>query len=350
MILLKINPLNPNKEKIRIAAEAINKGNLVAFPTETVYGLGADATNSDAVLKIFKAKNRPLDNPIIVHISSIDQLEYVARDIPEVAYILAKKFWPGPLSIVLKRNEKIAKETSAGLDTVSVRLPMHPIALELINQSFKPIAAPSANKSGRPSPTTAKHVLEDFSEEIDVIIDGGRTIFGVESTVIDLTKENPVLLRPGALPINVIEKEIGKITIPDFAKGFKVDVENIAVTSPGIKYRHYAPQKPLILIEGDEEKIVSMMKKIIDEKSAQGKKVGIIGSEETINKIKIDNVIAEILGSRKNLFTIAYNLFSKLRKIDHEVDVIIAEGYPEYGIGLTVMNRLRKAASEIILA
>lgn len=350
MRIIKVNPINPNLEKIKIAAEEIKKGKLVAFPTETVYGLGADATNSSAVLKIFKAKNRPIDNPIIVHIYRIEQLEEVAVDIPEKAYDIARKFWPGPLTIVLKRNDKIAKETSAGLDTVSVRCPMHPIALELIKQSLTPIAAPSANKSGRPSPTTAKHVIDDLGNEVEVIIDGGRTLFGVESTVIDLTQNPPVLLRPGALPVEVIEKVIGEIKIPEFAKGFKMDLEKVKIPSPGVKYRHYAPIKPLILVEGEEEKKIEVIKKIINENKNEGLKVGLLACKETIEKIGIEDIEKGILGPKDNLFVVAYNLFSRIRMLESNVDVIIAEGFHEFGIGLTIMNRLRKAASEIIRA
>lgn len=351
MIVLKVNPLNPEQDKIRIAAEEIKKGNLVAFPTETVYGLGADATNSSAVIKIFKAKNRPLDNPIIVHIYDTKQLEEVAYDIPEIAYELTKKFWPGPLTIVLKRNSRIAKETSAGLDTVSVRCPMHPIARELIKESATPIAAPSANKSGRPSPTNAKHVIEDFGDEINVIIDGGRTIFGVESTVVDLTQKVPVLLRPGALPVEQIEKVIGRIEIPEYAKGFKVELKDIKIPSPGVKYRHYAPKKPLILVECEEEnKKIEIIERLIEEKKKQGLKVALLASIETAEKIANEEIEKGILGSRNNLFVIAYNLFSKIRMLDNneKVDIIISEGFQDYGIGLTVMNRLRKAATEIV--
>lgn len=340
--IIKVNPFNPERELIEEAAKLIIVGEIVVFPTETVYGLGADATNSSAVKKIFIAKGRPADNPIIVHISSLDELELVASRIPEKVYELAKKFWPGPLTFVLHRNPLIASEVSAGLDTVAVRCPSHPVARELIRISNKPIAAPSANKSGKPSPTRVEHVIDDFKDEIPLIIDAGPTLYGVESTVIDMTKEPPVLLRPGAMPIEEIEKYVGKIIITDFARGIG-EFEGKAL-SPGMKYRHYSPNKPLILVEGENK--VGKIRELLKENPNSG----LILTKETA-KFFEDHKEVIVIGSKDNLFEIAYNLFSSLRLMDKkDVDIIIAEGVEEKGIGLAVMNRLRKAASKKIKA
>lgn len=341
--VIKVDPFNPKIDDLREATELIKKGEILAFPTETVYGLGADATNSNAVKKIFQAKGRPLDNPIIVHITGIEELQGVAIEIPEKAYKLAEKFWPGPLTLVLKRNPRIVKEVSANLPTVAVRAPAHPVAQLLISSSSRPIAAPSANKSGRPSPTEAKHVLEDFKGEIPMIIDAGRTIYGVESTVIDLTKDKPVLLRPGAMPIEEIIKEVGEIIVPDFAKGigeFKGEAY-----SPGLKYRHYSPSKPLILVEGKSK--IQTISKLIEENP----NAGLLLTKETASLLKKSIKELIILGSEANPFEIAYNLFDSLREMDkRNVDIIIAEGIEEKGIGLAIMNRLRKASSKRIIS
>lgn len=340
--IIKVNPLNFTKDEIKEAIELIRNGELVAFPTETVYGLGADATNSNAVKKIFFTKKRPLDNPVIVHIADLNELSNVALDVPEEIFRLARKFWPGPLTFVLKRNPSITPEVSAGLDTVAVRCPAHPIALELIKSSEKPIAAPSANKAGKPSPTRAEHVLEDFKDEIPLIIDAGSTIYGVESTVIDVTKNPPVLLRPGAMPIEEIMKYIGEIYIPEFAKGLG-KFEGQAL-SPGLKYRHYSPEKPLILVEGQDK--LNALKKLLEEY----KNAGLIITKETADFFKHQKELI-IIGSKDNLFEIAFNLFSSLREMDkRDIDVIIIEGVEEKGIGLAIMNRLRKAASKIIIS
>jgi len=347
--IFKVNPFNPQIKYIKKAAEYIKKGEVIAFPTETVYGLGGDATNKDSILKIFKIKERPLDNPIIVHIADLKDLEFVAEDIPEIAFKLIKKFWPGPLTLILKRSKNIPKETSAGLETVAVRMPSHPVALSLIKYSNVPIAAPSANKSGKPSPTKASHVLDDFKDKIPLILDAGHTLYGVESTVIDLTKVPPILLRPGALPAEDIKKVVENLVIDEIAYGFKKILEKEKVTSPGLKYRHYAPEKPLILVEGNEESKIKKINELISYFKKNNKKVGLLIAYENKKFFVNDNEI-EILGRKDNLFEIAYKLFEKLRKIDKKnIDVIIAEGFEDKGIGLTIMNRLRKAATERIV-
>ncbi len=338
--VIKVDPINPSEEDIKEAAELIVKGELVVFPTETVYGLGADATNSNAVKKIFLVKRRPIDNPIIVHVSSVEELYDVASEVPSKLIELTDRFWPGPLTFILKRKPKIVPEVSAGLETVAVRAPAHPVALSLIRLSGRPIAAPSANKSGKPSPTEAKHVLEDLGGEIPLILDAGKTFYGVESTVIDLTREPPVLLRPGAFPLEELQKILGKILVPSFARGFS-EFEG-EVISPGLKYRHYAPEKPLILVEGKD--LVSNIRELL----SQYKKAGLILSKETAHFFK-DHENLMVLGSKEKLFEVAYNLFSSLREMDkRDVEVIIVEGIEEKGLGLAIMNRLRKAASKRI--
>lgn len=341
-IILKIDPNNIDLNKIKLAARIIKNGGLVAFPTETVYGLGANALDEEAVQKIFIAKNRPIDNPVIVHIANIDDLYILAERIPDKALELASRFWPGPLTLLLKKSELVPDVTTAGLDTIAIRMPNHPIALELIRESEVPIAAPSANLSGRPSPTTAEHVIRDLNGKIDMIIDGGEVIFGVESTVLDLTSEPPYILRPGPITIEEIKTIIKNAEVHPVAKAEK-PIETIIAKSPGVKYRHYAPSAELIVVEGDPQKIPFKIQNIVDEQIRRGKKVGIITTEENANFYKMGNI--KIVGKRSEPRTIAKNLFKTLRELDNEkVDIIIAEGIEPTGIGLAVMNRLRKAS------
>ncbi len=345
-IVVKISPENPDRTLIKRVASILKMGGLVAFPTETVYGLGAVASIREAVLRIFEVKGRPPDNPLILHLASPDWLHSVARDIPELAFKLAEKFWPGPLTLILYRGEKVLDEVTAGLPKVAVRIPSHPVALGLIEEVGEPIAAPSANKSGRPSPTRAEHVLEDFDGEIDAIIDSGETLHGVESTIIDLTENPPVLVRPGALPIEDIERFIGqKVVVPGFARGLGEAERAIA---PGTKYRHYAPKAEMVVVEldnySDLARLVEKVREIAAEKASRGLRVGILCSDETSRYYRgLGEVIS--LGSRNNMFVVARNLFGALRELDRRgVDFIVAEGFEEKGLGLTVMNRLRKAA------
>ncbi|RLF89470.1 threonylcarbamoyl-AMP synthase [Thermococci archaeon] len=322
-----------DEKKLRVAAKLIREGKLVAFPTETVYGLGADALNETAVRRIFEAKGRPADNPLIIHIADFSQVHELAREVPEEAEMLAKKFWPGPLTIVLPRKDVVPKVTTGGLDTVAIRMPAHEIALKLIRLSGRPIAAPSANISGRPSPTSAEHVIDDFYGKIECIIDGGETKIGVESTVIDLTEWPPVLLRPGGLPLEEIEKVIGEVRVHPAVYGKKVNLAK----APGMKYRHYAPNAEVIVVEGPREKVEEKIGELVEEFRRRGKRVGVIGS----GRYNADEFF--FLGS--TVEDIARNLFKALRYMDKAgVDVVLAEGVEERGLGLAVMNRLRKAA------
>ncbi|WP_457741593.1 L-threonylcarbamoyladenylate synthase [Thermococcus sp.] len=321
-----------DERKIRIAGKLILAGKLVAFPTETVYGLGADALNEEAVRRIFEAKGRPADNPLIVHIADFKDLKKLAREIPREAELLAEKFWPGPLTIVLPKRKKVPLVTTGGLDTVAVRMPAHEIALALIRAST-PIAAPSANISGKPSPTLAEHVIDDFYGRIEAIIDGGETRVGVESTVIDLSSERPTLLRPGGLPLEEIEKVIGPVEIHPAVKGKAVNLAR----APGMKYKHYSPNAQVILVEGPREKVREKIRELVGEYRSKGYRVGVMATEwfEADEFFHLGRTVEEV----------ARNLFKALRELDKRgVDVIIAEGVEERGLGLAVMNRLRKAS------
>ncbi|WP_297420218.1 L-threonylcarbamoyladenylate synthase [Thermococcus sp.] len=318
--------------KISVAAKLILDGKLVAFPTETVYGLGADALNGEAVKRIFEAKGRPADNPLIIHIADFSDLKILAREIPKEAKLLAEKFWPGPLTMVLPRREEVPHVTTGGLDTVAVRMPAHPIALALIRASTM-IAAPSANISGKPSPTLAEHVVDDFYGRIEAIIDGGETKVGVESTVLDLTSERPTLLRPGGLPLEDIERVIGEVEIHPAVRGKLVNVAK----APGMKYKHYSPNAQVVVVEGPRERVRAGIAELVEQYHSKGLHVGVMATEET----EADEFF--YLGNTTE--EVARNIFRALRELDKRgVDVIIAEGIEERGLGLAVMNRLRKAA------
>lgn len=316
------------------AASYLQRGELVAFPTETVYGLGANAMSTTAVENIFVAKGRPSDNPLIVHIATKEQLHDIACDIPPVAHTLMDHFWPGPLTLILPKKEAVSPRVTAGLNTVAVRMPNHPIALALIQASGLPIAAPSANRSGRPSPTTAKHVLDDLDGRIAAIVDGGATGVGVESTVIDCTTAIPTILRPGGVTKEDIEQVIGVVDID------RALVEKGAVPkSPGMKYTHYAPKAPLIVVNGSS----TFLQQLVNEERANGLRVGVLTTEERRHTYEADVVIP--CGRRNDLRTVAQHLYDVLRAFDEtNVDIIYSESFPNEGMGVAIMNRLLKAA------
>lgn len=341
-LVLKVDPRKPEKAKIRVAAEFIRKGGLVAFPTETVYGLGADALNSEAVLALFKAKKRPLDNPPIVHVENTEDVYKLARQIPPETEVLMRKFWPGPLTLVLKRSGMVPDVTVAGLDTIAIRMPKHEVALALIRESRCPIAAPSANLAGKPSPTTAKHVLDDLNGRIDAILDGGQTRIGVESTVLDVSVDPPMLLRPGGTSVEALRKVLVNVRLHPFVIAEQESAIGEA-RSPGMKHKHYAPNAKLILVEGSVAAVVNKIKELTCTFRGKGRRVGVLATDETSRMYKAD--VVKSLGSRFNLEVIAQRLFGFLREFDAEgVDVIIAESVPAEGLGLAVMNRLRKAS------
>jgi L-threonylcarbamoyladenylate synthase len=331
----------PESGPLAEAAATIRSGGLVAFPTETVYGLGADASNAAAVERIFLAKGRPSDNPLIVHVSDRDMLSQVVRHVPPKANQLAERFWPGPLTLVLPKLPTVPDSVTGKLDTVGVRMPHHPVALALIRAAGVPIAAPSANRSGRPSPTAADHVVEDLSGRIDIILDGGETGVGVESTVLDMTVDPPVLLRPGGVTLEQLSKEIGEVMVDRSVHGAEAGE---APRSPGMKYRHYAPQAQVILVDGPVLDMQSKIKDLAYEYEEEGKKVGIMCSAESRGVYQAPVVLE--YGSRDDLSSMASDLFSTLRAFDrHSVNVILVEGVPSAGMGLAIMNRLRRAAA-----
>ena len=260
------------------AGEILKKGGLVAFPTETVYGLGGDALNPDASMKIYAAKGRPSDNPLIVHIAEFDKLAPIVGEIPEKARILAEKYWPGPLTMILSKSDLVPKETTGGLDSVAVRFPSDRIAQEMIKAAGGYVAAPSANTSGRPSPTTAQHVIEDLGEEIDMIIDGGQVGIGLESTIVDFTEDVPVVLRPGYISLEMLQKTLGDVRMD---KGLIASDSKVRPKAPGMKYRHYAPKADLAIVEGSQEAVVKKINELAAEAKAHGELVGIIATDET---------------------------------------------------------------------
>ncbi|MEM3577861.1 MAG: L-threonylcarbamoyladenylate synthase [Candidatus Bathyarchaeia archaeon] len=341
-LVLKVDSQSPEPEKIRIAADFIKKGGLVAFPTETVYGLGADALNPTAVLALFEAKRRPLDNPPIVHVGKIGEVYKLTRYVPQKAEKLMERFWPGPLTLIFKRSEIVPSVTVAGLDTIAIRMPRHNVALALLRESGCPIAAPSANLAGKPSPTSAEHVLEDLNGRIDAVLDAGPTNIGVESTVLDLTSDPPQVLRPGGTPYEELKEVLGKVAIhPVAVADREVPVEK--ARSPGVKHKHYAPKAEVIVVEGEAQAIVKKARELAEQYAKEGLRVGILATDETA--AHYEGYIVKSLGSRSDLAIIAKNLFRLLREFDMEkVDIIIAEGVPSQGLGLAVMNRLRKAA------
>ncbi len=332
---LKINPKKIDLAKIKIAAEEIKKGNLVAFPTETVYGLGADALNESAVEKIFQAKGRPFNDPLIAHIANIKELYRLSKEVTPVALKLAKAFWPGPLTLVLKKSELVSSIITAGLDTVAIRMPEDNIALSLIREAKTPIVAPSANLFGRTSPTTAQHVTDDLDGKIEMIINGGKTKVGVESTVLDITTRPVQVLRAGGISVEKLKKVIGQVKISkELENGFR---------SPGMLNSHYSPQAKLILVEKMGDTQVEEIRKLASEYKAQGLKVGIMAKEE--NQNKYNGFEVKVIGKGTELEICAANLFAILRSFDKEgFKIIIAEGLEEQGLGLAIMERLRKAA------
>ncbi len=346
-LFLRVNPKNPEMAKIQTAAQIIRKGGLVAFPTETVYGLGANALNSDAVAALFEAKKRPLDNPPIVHVASPSEVHRLAREVPKKAELLMEKFWPGPLTLVFKRSRIVPNVTVAGLDTIAIRMPKHRVALALIKESGCPIAAPSANLAGKPSPTIAHHVCEDLDGRIDAIIDSGPTNIGVESTVVDISVDSPMVLRPGGTTLEALEQVLGEVKVHPFVQA-EQELPLEKISSPGMKHRHYAPKAEVILVEGAIPAVIKKIQELTESFKLKGVKVGILATDETQTSYKA--MVVKSLGSRLNLPLIAQNLFRLLREVDEEnVGVILAEGVGSEEMGLAIMNRLRKASGYHII-
>lgn len=333
--------LNNLDEKVmKEAGEIIRSGGLVAFPTETVYGLGANALDSEAVKKIFIAKGRPQDNPLIVHIADFN-MDDLVKDIPAIAKKIMDKFWPGPLTLIMKKSDKIPDVTSAGLDSIGIRMPSSVVARDLIKKAGVPIAAPSANISGKPSPTNIERCIEDLDGKVEAIIGGEKCDVGLESTIVDCTVEPPCILRPGGITLEML-KEIDPNIYIDPAIMKKAD-KNLKPKAPGMKYRHYAPKAPVKIVSGNLEKSIAKINEMVQNYIDDGKVVGIMSTDE--HKDNYSNAIVKSLGSRKDLNSIAHNLFKTLSEFDNEkVDIIISEAFEEEKIGIAIMNRLKKAA------
>jgi len=323
-------------EKIfKKAGDILLAGGLVAFPTETVYGLGANALDHKAAKKIYSTKGRPSDNPLIVHIADLEHLEQIVKKVPEKALKLAENFWPGPLTMIFEKEDCVPMETTGGLDTVAVRMPSDPAALALIRYGGGYVAAPSANLSGRPSPTTASHVFEDMNGKIPLIIDGGAVKIGLESTIVDMTVENPVILRPGYISLEMVRSVVGNASMD---AGLMSANSNQRPKAPGMKYRHYAPRADLKIVKGSVEHVVSF----INQKAVSAR-IGIICTEET--KIRYMKGDVKCIGSKQDQLSIARHLFAILREFDEEdVEVIYSESFESPGLGQAIMNRLLKAA------
>ena len=344
--ILDVSSEPMNMEHIKQASEILRKGGLVAFPTETVYGLGGDATDKEASRKIYAAKGRPSDNPLIVHISQFSQLESISAGLPETAKKLADAFWPGPLTMVVNKNEIIPYETTGGLDTVAVRMPNNPVALALIEESGCMIAAPSANTSGRPSPTKAEHVYEDLSGKIEAILDGGPVDIGLESTIVDLTEDIVTILRPGYINMDMLKEVVGEVRMdPGIVYNDKGTTAGARPKAPGMRYKHYAPKGDLTIVAGSEAAVIATINKMTEEAMAKGSKVGIISTSETASKYKAGQVL--IIGDRADEGSIAHNLYDILRQFDElDVDIIYSESFATPKMGQAIMNRLLKAAGQ----
>ncbi|MBO5292190.1 MAG: threonylcarbamoyl-AMP synthase [Lachnospiraceae bacterium] len=337
---------DPEQRKaIEKAGQILREGGLVAFPTETVYGLGGDALNRESSRKIYAAKGRPSDNPLIVHIACLEALYPIVEEVPESALRLAKAFWPGPLTMILKKSGLVPFETTGGLDTVAVRMPSDAIARAMIEAGGGYVAAPSANTSGKPSPTQAKYVAEDMDGKIDMILDGGAVCIGLESTIVDLTEERPMILRPGYITKDMLEKVLGEVevdrTILSADSGLKPK-------APGMKYRHYAPKGELTIVSGEEDAVVDTINRLSKENTVRGEKVGIIATQETRERYAA--AVVKCAGRRADEEAIARSLYTILREFDDEdVTVMYSESFEGSEMGQAIMNRLLKAAGHHVI-
>ena len=319
--------LGTTEEEMEIAGEIVRNGGLVAFPTETVYGLGADAFNAEAVENIYTVKGRPADNPSIVHIWSRDQLPEITTEITPVMEKVMDAFWPGPVTMICHRTFEVPYVTTGGLETVGIRMPSNPAAQAFLKAASCPVAAPSANLSGKPSPTTAEHVRDDFDGRIDAIIDGGPCEFGIESTVIDLTGDVPMILRPGIMTAEDFREKLDMPVILDPALNKKPEDPDFHPKAPGMKYKHYAPKAPMIIFEGEEEKVLEAIER-----------------EKTEHEMEGENVVVLTFG-QDGALSAAHELFAMLRSADREnADLILAAALPQKGVGFSVMNRMLKSA------
>ena len=341
-ILAKVDLRQPEAmEIIQTAAKILQEGGLVAFPTETVYGLGGNGLDNSACEKIYIAKGRPSDNPLILHISEFEELNPIVREISPAAKKLMDAFWPGPLTMVFPKSDIVPEKATGGLDTVAVRFPNHPVARAIIKASGLPIAAPSANSSGKPSPTRASHVEFDLNGKIDMIVDGGAAEWGLESTIVDVSGEVPMILRPGAVTKEMMEEVVGKVEIdPAILQKPAADLKPKA---PGMKYTHYSPKAEVVLVKGEMNAVVDEINRLAAADMAQGFKTGVMATEETKDLYQADIILS--LGSRDRPEEIGANLFKYLRKFDFlGAERVYSEVFSEEGEGMAIMNRLNKAA------
>lgn len=336
-IISKIDINKIDKNEIKIQSKLLSEGKTVIFPTETVYGLGANALDEDAVKKIYEAKGRPSDNPLIVHIYDKEEVYNLAENINEKAEIIMDKFWPGPITIILNKKDIVPYRTSGGLETVAVRMPSHLIAREIIKEAGVPIAAPSANISGRPSPTKADHVYEEMNGRVSGIVLGGDCNFGLESTVLDVTTENPMILRPGSITKEDLEKVIGEVLIdPSLEK----KEDNKKAKAPGMKYTHYSPDADVYIVSGNREDTISKINSLVVENNGRGLKTGVMCLEANKNSYK-----GEVVSLGSTLEEVGSNLFDVLRQMDKmNIDIVYSEEFPRNGVGQAIMNRLLKSA------
>lgn len=341
----KIEKTQMNMDIINAAGQILKQGGLVAFPTETVYGLGANALDEEAARKTYAAKGRPSDNPLIVHIASLEDLYPITKKVPEKAVALAEKFWPGPLTMIFEKSELVPHGTTGGLETVAVRMPDNEVALALIRAGGGYVSGPSANKSGRPSPTMARHVLDDLEGRIDMILDGGPVHIGVESTIVDMTVEPPMILRPGAVTKEMLEETVGEVAVDHTI--LTADAKT-PPKAPGMKYRHYAPRAEITVVEGPLEKVVDKIGELAAARENEGHRVGIIATQETMGRYDHENV--KCIGTREDESTVAANLYAILREFDDDgTEYIYSEAFASDGIGSAVMNRLLKAAGHHVI-
>lgn len=345
--MVKINDTaDIRDEELMEAAEILRNGGLVAFPTETVYGLGANALNEEAAKKIYAAKGRPSDNPLIAHISCMEELEPLVKEIPEAGRKLAEAYWPGPLTMIFPKSRIVPYGMTGGLETVAVRMPSDPVANRLIRLAKVPVAAPSANTSGRPSPTTAQHVWQDMNGRIEMILDGGPVGIGVESTIVDVSGEVPTLLRPGAVTMEMLQKTVGHVEIDPAIQG--PPTADFHPKAPGMKYRHYAPHAQMTLVEGEAKAVAEKINELVREGLGKNLRVGVICTDES--RASYPDGLVRSVGERAKEETIAHNLFAVLREFDDlEVDVIYSESFSKDHLGQAIMNRLTKAAGYHIL-
>lgn len=343
--LVRIDKNNIDASLVQAAGDVIRAGGLVAFPTETVYGLGGDALNAASSAKIYQAKGRPSDNPLIVHIADMEALAAIVSEIPESAVKLAGRFWPGPLTMIFRKSALVPYETTGGLDTVAVRMPADPVARELIRAAGGYVAAPSANRSGRPSPTVVKYVIEDLEGRVEMIVDGGDVEIGLESTIVDLTEEPPTVLRPGYITVEMLREVLGDVAED---RTMLRDDSGQAPKAPGMKYRHYAPKGELTIVDGAEQSVIEYINSRIEQHRKDNKKTGVIATDASVNRYRAD--VCKSAGDRRDEEAVARELYRILREFDDEqVEVIYAEAFDADGIGRAIMNRLLKAAGHRII-